>query len=49
MTTNRLLIVLAVVLFLVALVLVVLDAGTGRLVEGLTLGGFASFAGAHAT
>lgn len=46
--TNKALFVLACVLFLVALVLVVVDAGNSHLIQGLTLGGFASLAGGHA-
>jgi hypothetical protein len=47
MTRQLLLIVIAVVLFLVALLMLVLGSGDHELIQGLTLGGLAAFAGAH--
>jgi hypothetical protein len=45
---TRVAAVVAVVLFAVALVLFLTDAGDSHLIEGLTLGGFTSLAAAHA-
>lgn len=40
-------VILAVVLFLVALILTVIGHGDGKLISELTLGGLASFAAGH--
>ncbi len=48
MNLNRLLFVVACVLFLVAFILVLISEGNARLIQELTLAGFASLAGGHA-
>lgn len=48
MSYSRLLAVLAVVLFAVALVLVLVGGVDRKTIDVLTLGGFTAFAGAHA-